>query len=152
MKTVTVSVDVSTPRERVYEYLGVMANHEQFTDHFMVDWELSRPERGVGATASVRVKAPGEKERTEIVVVDAEPGRRTVEEGTGAGGRRRTRGTYTLEDLPGGGTRINFSLELLELPARERLMGPLQRAYLKRVNGMALRRLAERLNASSSAD
>ena len=52
-----------------------------------------------------------------------------------------------LEPLPGGGTRINFELEFVELPTGERLMGPLNRAYVKRVNGKAMKRLAERLAA-----
>jgi hypothetical protein len=81
-------------------------------------------------------------------IVEADAGRRIVEEGTGgSGGKRRTRGTYALEDLPGGGTRITFTLEFLSLPTGERLMGPLQRAYVRRVNGKAMRRLAERLTA-----
>jgi hypothetical protein len=151
MKPVSVSADVPNPRPEVYEFLDVLGNHEQFTDHFMVDWELSGPKRGVGAKANVRVKATGEKDRTEMEVVEADAGRRIVEEGTGGSrGRRRTRGSYTLEDLPGGGTRIDFTLEFLSLPTREKLMGPVQRAYLKRVNGKALRRLAERLSAADT--
>jgi uncharacterized protein YndB with AHSA1/START domain len=148
MKPVTVSAEVPTPREGVYDYLDVLANHEQFTDHFMVDWKLSGPRRGVGAKANVRVKATGEKDWTDMEIVEADAGRRIVEEGTGgSGGKRRTRGTYALEDLPGGGTRITFTLEFLSLPTGERLMGPLQRAYVRRVNGKAMRRLAERLTA-----
>lgn len=148
MKPVAVSVDVPTPREEVFDFLDVMANHERFTDHFMVDWELSGPGRGVGAKANVGVRATGEKDRTDIEVVEVDAGRRTVEEAIGGPrGERRTRGTYLLDDLPDGGTRVNFTLELLSLPAREKLMGPLQRAYLKRVNGKALRRLAETLDS-----
>jgi uncharacterized protein YndB with AHSA1/START domain len=149
MKPVTVSTEVPVPREQVYEFLDVLANHEQFTDHFMVDWKLSGPRRGVGAKANVRVKATGEKDWTDMEVVEADAGRRIVEEGIGGSrGKRRTRGTYSLEDLPDGGTRINFTLEFLSLPTGERLMGPLQRAYVRRVNGKAMRRLAERLTAS----
>jgi hypothetical protein len=151
MKPVRVSVDVPNPRPEVYEFLDVLGNHEQFTDHFMVDWELSGPKRGAGAKASVKVKATGEKDRTEMEVVEADAGRRIVEEGKGGSrGMRHTRGSYTLEDLPGGGTRIDFTLEFLSLPTGEMLMGPLQRAYLKRVNGKALRRLAERLSAADT--
>ena len=151
MKPVSVSVEVPNPRQEVYDFLDVLANHEQFTDHFMVDWQLSGPERGVGAKVNLRVKATGEKDWTEIEVVEVEPGRRIVEEGTGgSGGKRRTRGTYALDDLPGGGTRITFTLEFLSLPTGERLMGPLQRAYVKRVNGKGMKRLAERLTAPRS--
>ena len=151
MKPVTVSVDVPNPRPEVYEFLDVLGNHEQFTDHFMVDWELSGPKRGVGAKANVRVKATGEKDWTEIEVVEADAGRRIVEEGTGGSrGRRRTRGTYTLADLPGTAPASTSPSSSSPSRRRERLMGPLQRAYLKRVNGKALRRLAERLSTSDT--
>jgi len=144
VKPVTVSVDVSNPPEQVYEFLDVLANHERFTDHFMVDWELSGPERGVGAKASFRVKATAEKDWTELEVVEADPPRRSVEEARGGGGgKRHTRGTYVLEPLPGGGTHVEFTLEFLQLPSSERLMGPLNRAYVRRVNRKAMKRLAE---------
>jgi ribosome-associated toxin RatA of RatAB toxin-antitoxin module len=148
VKPVSVSVKVPNSPHQVYEFLDVLANHERFTDHFMVDWELSGPERGVGAKANVRVKATVEKDWTDIEVVEADADRRIVEEATGGpSAKRRTRGTYLLEPLPDGGTRISFELEFLELPAGERLMGPLNRAYVKRVNGKAMKRLAERLAA-----
>jgi ribosome-associated toxin RatA of RatAB toxin-antitoxin module len=148
VKPVTVSVEVPNPPQEVYEFLEAIGNHESFTDHFMVDWELSGPERGVGAKANVRVKATVEKDWTDIEVVEADADRRIVEEATGGpSAKRRTRGTYLLEPLPDGGTRISFELEFLELPAGERLMGPLNRAYVKRVNGKAMKRLAERLAA-----
>ena len=148
MKPLTVSIDVPNPPHQVYEYLEVLGNHEQFTDHFMVDWQLSGPKRGVGAKANVRVKATAEKDWTDFEIVEADAGRRLVEESQGGSrGRRRMRGTYLLEELPGGGTRINFELEALELPAGERLMGPLNRLYLRRVNGKSMKRLAERLSA-----
>jgi hypothetical protein len=135
VKPVTVSIDVPNPADEVYAFLERLANHEQFTDHFMVDWQLSGAERGAGAKANVRVKA--------------DTGRRLVEETVGGpSAKRRTRGTYLLEPMPNGGTLITFELEFVSLPAAERLMGPLQRAYVKRVNRKAMRRLAERLTPS----
>jgi ribosome-associated toxin RatA of RatAB toxin-antitoxin module len=147
VKPVSVSVEVPNSPHQVYEFLDVFANHERFTDHFMVDWQLSGPERGVGAKANVRVKATVEKDWTDVEVVEADADRRIVEEATGGpSAKRRTRGTYLLEPLPDGGTRISFELEFLELPASERLMGPLNRAYVKRVNRKAMKRLAEALH------
>ena len=146
MKPVTVSVEVPNSTHQVYEFLEVLGNHESFMDHFMVDWQLSGPKRGVGAKANVRVKATVEKDWTDVKIVEADAGRRLVEEtigGPGAG--RRTRGTYLLEPLPDEGTRISFELEMVEMPRSERLMGPLNRAYIKRVNRKAMRRLKERL-------
>ncbi|HMA26017.1 MAG TPA: SRPBCC family protein [Solirubrobacterales bacterium] len=148
MKPVTVSVEVPNSTHEVYDYLDVLGNHEQFMDHFMVDWRLSGPRRGVGAKANVRVKATAEKDWTDIEVVEADSGRKLVEEAIGGSrGKRRTRGTYLLESLPDGGTRITFELEFLQLPTGERIMGPLNRAFVKRVNRKAMKRLAAQLSA-----
>jgi hypothetical protein len=143
MRPVTVSVDVPNDREEVYAYLDVLANHEPFTDHMMVDWEYSGPAAGVGAKATAKVKAPGSNEIVEIEVAEAEPRRRIVEESVSARGKRRTRGTYTLESLPEGGTRISFELAWLEAPRNERMAAPLVRAFMRRANGRAMRRLGK---------
>ena len=148
MKPVSVSIEVPTSTQQVYEFLEVLGNHESFMDHFMVDWKLSGPPRGVGAKANVRVKATAEKDWTDFEIVEADAGRRLVEESVGGpSAKRRLRGTYLLEGLPDGGTRVNFELEFLELPTGEKLMGPLNRAYVKRVNGKAMKRLADQLSA-----
>jgi hypothetical protein len=151
VKPVTVSAEVPNSTHQVYEFLEILGNHESFMDHFMVDWQLSGPKRGVGAKANVRVKATAEKDWTDVEIVEADAGRRLVEETTGGpSGKRRTRGTYKLEALPDGGTRISFELEMVEMPTTERLMGPLNRAYVKRINGKAMRRLEERLTTLQS--
>jgi hypothetical protein len=146
VKPVTTSVEVPNSTHQVYEFLDVLGNHESFMDHFMIDWQLSGPKRGVGAKANVRVKATAEKDWTDVEIVEADADRRLVEQTIGGpSASRRTRGTYRLEALPDGGTRITFVLEMLEMSRGERLMGPLNRAYVKRVNSKAMRRLAERL-------
>jgi uncharacterized protein YndB with AHSA1/START domain len=145
MKPVTVSVDVPAKREDVYAFLDVLANHESFNDHLMTDWEFSGPPAGVGAKAKATVRAPGSNEAISIEVIEVEPPMRIVEEDIGARGRRRTRGTYTLEELPDGGTRISFELAWLEAPRLERIGAPLTRAFLHRANGKAMRRLAKEL-------
>ncbi len=146
MKPVTVSVAVPNSREEVYGFLDVLANHESFTDHLMVDWELSGPRSGVGARAQARVRGVASNELIEIEVIEAEPPRRIVEEDVGAKGRRRTRGTYLLEKLPDGGTKICFEFAWLEAPWNERLAAPLMRVFMRRANGKAMRRLAKQLN------
>jgi ribosome-associated toxin RatA of RatAB toxin-antitoxin module len=146
VKPVSTSVEVPNSTHQVYEFLDVLGNHESFMDHFMVDWELSGPKRGVGAKANVRVKATVEKDWTDVEIVEADADRRLVEQTIGGpSASRRTRGTYHLEALPESGTRITFVLEMLEMSRGERLMGPLNRAYVKRVNRKAMRRLKERL-------
>jgi hypothetical protein len=148
VKPVSVSVEVPNSTHQVYEFLEVLGNHESFMDHFMVDWELSGPKRGVGAKANVRVKATAEKDWTDVEIVEADSGRRLVEQTTGGpSAKRRTRGTYLLEALPDGGTKISFELEMLEMPAAERLMGPIGRGYVRRVNRRAMKRLKGQLTA-----
>jgi hypothetical protein len=50
-----------------------------------------------------------------------------------------------LEELPNGGTRISFELAWLEAPRLEQLGAPLSRAFIRRANGKAMRRLAKLL-------
>lgn len=148
---VTVSVDVPQPREDVYAFLDVMANHEQFTDHFLVDWRCAGPATGVGSRAFVNAKVGGRKEPVEIEVIEAEPGRVIRERSRANKGRRLTQGTYTLSDLPSGGTHVEFSFEFLQLPASEKLMAPLMRAVVRRGNAKAMERLAAALRESAVA-
>jgi hypothetical protein len=150
-KPVTVSVDVPQDRERVYDFLDVMANHEPFTDHLMRDWELSGPDRGVGSKARVHVKALGVTDVVDIEVVDAEAPARIVERNTAAKAGRTGEGTYTLEPLPSGGTRITFEYRWIVTPMADKLTAPLARAYIRRTNATAMRRLAEQLEARSPA-
>jgi hypothetical protein len=149
VKPVTVSVPVPNSRDEVYAFLDVLANHESFTDHLMTDWQLSGPRSGVGARAQVRVNARSSNERIDIEVVEADPPRRIVEEDVSANGRRRTRGTYVLEKLPDGGTKISFEFAWLEAPWNERIAAPLMRVFMRRANGKAMRRLARQLGQGS---
>lgn len=43
MKSVAVSVAVPQSPQEVFAFLDVLANHQAFTDHFLLDWELSGP-------------------------------------------------------------------------------------------------------------
>ena len=145
MKPVTVSVEVAAPRSRVYKHLDVLANHAAFLDHALVDWEFSGPERGVGAKARARSNAVGSQDWTEFEVLESDD-EHIVEDGIGASGKRHTRGTYRFRDLQNGGTAISFELEWLQPSKSERLAPPLMRAFMKRVNGKAMRRLAKQLD------
>ena len=109
MKPVQVTIDVPNAREDVFDFLDVMANHEPFTNHVMRDWEYSGPDRGIGSKARVHVTAAGRTDTIDIEVVAAERPASIVEQNIGAGGKRVANGTYTLAELPGGGTRITFS-------------------------------------------
>jgi hypothetical protein len=145
MKSVEVSTVIRRPIAEVYAHLDVLANHEAFTDHFLVDWQLAGPASGVGASVTMRVRAPGRSEEVELTVIEAEPPTRTVEETVGAGGRRRTRGTYTLEAVDADRTEVRFEIAPLDVPRSERPLWPLSRAWLRRQNARSLERLREQL-------
>jgi ribosome-associated toxin RatA of RatAB toxin-antitoxin module len=146
MKPVTVEATVTKPPLEVYEFLDALANHERFLDHYLVDWEFSGPQRGVGARARARVDAPASQDYFEFEVTEAEAPSRIVERGVSSGGKRVTQGTYRLEPGPDGGTRIEFELSLVQLPRSERLIPALTRTFARRVNAKAMRRLAKQLD------
>jgi hypothetical protein len=149
MRPVSVSVAVPTSREAVYRFLDRLANHEPFTNHMLVDWSYAGPPSGVGARARMRFRKPGRADWIDLEVIDAQPPRETIEESVSAGGRRRTRGTYRLDALPEGGTRITFELTWLQAPLTDRLAAPLTRAVIRRGNERSLHRLAEQLRSGA---
>ena len=148
MKPVTVSIEVPQSAEEVFDYLAVLANHEAFLDHFLVDWKCSGPRRGVGAKAEARASAPMSQDWTEFEIVEAEEPLRIVEEGVGLKGKRHTRGTYRLRSLPSGGTEISFELEWIKSARAESLIPAMTRAFIRRPNAKAMRRLARQLAKS----
>jgi uncharacterized protein YndB with AHSA1/START domain len=142
---VTVSVVISAPREQVFDYLQDIANHPEFTDHYLVDWHLLREDSvGLGAGARFRVKIPanrfswGDSTFTEV----ARP-HRIVEVGrAGKANRVRTLGVYELAPAPGGATRVQFTLETQTAVLSDRILETFGgRAWLKRKNEKAMRRL-----------
>jgi hypothetical protein len=142
---ISVSIDVPQPREDVYAFLDVLGNHEPFTNHMLVDWSLSGPDRGVGAKARVYSKAGGRKEPVDIEVIEAQPPARNVERNVSAGGKRVGRGTYELTPLPDGGTHVQFTYSWDQAPLLDRALAPLVRSILRRGNQQAMQRLAEQL-------
>jgi uncharacterized protein YndB with AHSA1/START domain len=147
MDPVSVTVTIARPREEVFEYLADIANHAEFTDHYLVDWHLTREDtygQGAGARFKVRVPPPfGRFSWGDATFVEVEPPRRIVEAGrTGKFNRIRTLGVYTLEQGPSGTTRVTFTLETQPKALSDRIMEALGAAgWFKRKNRKALRRL-----------
>jgi uncharacterized protein YndB with AHSA1/START domain len=138
----TVTID-RTPSE-VFAYLSDVANHAEFTDHYLKDFRLLREDSlGVGAGARFRVDAPLNRfSWADITVVEADAPRRIVQRGrTGKFNRIRLLSTYTLEPL-GGSTRLTLTTETEQprLPS-DKLMELLARRWFKRKQGKAVRRL-----------
>ena len=151
MKPVRVSIDVPQQREQVYDFLDVMSNHEPFTDHILKRWKYSGPDRGIGSKAQVQVTTAGRTDTIDIEVVSAQRPETIVERNIGAGGKRVANGTYVLERLPDGGTRIVFEYSWQQAPLSERIASPLVRGVLRRSNERAMQRLAEQLEAKIPA-
>src|SRR5215213_1340350 len=148
---VTVSVDVPQPRHDVYAFLDVMANHESFTDHMLVDWSCSGPAAGVGSKATVTATFGGMTDKADIEVIEVEDGRRIKERNIANKGRRIATGTYELSDLPDGGTHVEFTFAFEQMPGYERPLAPLIRRMVRRGNTRAMERLAEQLGARATA-
>ena len=109
MKPVTATVTVPQSREEVFDFMDVLANHERFTDHFLVDWELSGPRAGVGARAQMRLKKPGPADWLDMTVLARASRRRTtIEESIGARAADVRAAPTCSRRSPDGGTRINF--------------------------------------------
>lgn len=145
MEPVTVTTTVRRPIDEVYDHLDVLGNHEAFTDHFMVDWELSGPPRGVGARLRANVVALGRKQPIDLEVHEAVAPTTIVERTVAAGGRRVTRGTYRLEPLDDHTTAVTFEIAWEQTPLGDRIAGPMIRPVLRKMNQRAMDRLAEQL-------
>ncbi|MGY6023457.1 SRPBCC family protein [Streptomyces spinosirectus] len=150
MKPVTVSTDVPQTPEQVYGFLDVMAHHERFTDHYLTDWRYSGPDRGIGSRATVTAALGGSKTDVAIEVVEADAPRRIVERNVSAAGRRLAHGTYTVEPLRTGGSRVSFAYAWERAPLADRLLAPVVRAVMRRANRTVMRRLAAELARHAS--
>jgi uncharacterized protein YndB with AHSA1/START domain len=147
MQPVTVSTVISAPRERVFDYLQDIANHSEFTDHYLVDWHLTRIDsvgRGAGARFRVKVRGPGSRfSWADSTFVEVERPRRIVEVGrAGKNNRIRTLGVYELSPAAHGSTRVSFTLETVPDKLSDRLLESLgARRWTKRKTRRAMRRL-----------
>lgn len=137
---------VSAPRERVFDFLQDIANHPSFTDHYLVDWHLTRIDSvGTGAGARFRVKAPGNRYSwADVTFAEVEPPHRIVEVGrTGKTNRIRTLGVYEL-DPAAGATKVTFTLETIPATIADRILEGLGgRSWTRRKSQRALHRLRD---------
>ena len=144
MDPISVEVVIARPREEVFEYLADIANHAEFTDHYLVDWRLTREDSyGVGAGARYKVRARGKRYTwADSTITELTAPRLIVERGrTGKFNRNLTRGVYELDEASGGTTRVTFTLETKPKLLSDRIQEIGSRGWLKRKNKKALRRL-----------
>jgi uncharacterized protein YndB with AHSA1/START domain len=142
---VTVSTVISASRERVFEYLQDIANHSEFSDHYLVDWHLTRIDSvGRGAGARFRVKVPLNRFNwADVTFAEVERPHRIVEVGSaGKNNRIRTLGVYELSPGASGTTRLRFTLQTEPRTRADRLMEALgARSWTRRQLKRAMRRL-----------
>jgi uncharacterized protein YndB with AHSA1/START domain len=145
---VSVSVTIGRPREEVFAYLADVANHAEFSDHYMTNWHLTRIDsvgRGAGARFRVGVKFQ-RFDWGDMTLVDVEPPHRIVALGRyGKFNRIKTTGIWTLEPGPGASTEVEYMFESEPALATDRIVEALsgQRRYFKRKVRKSLRRLQE---------
>ncbi|MGH2889726.1 MAG: SRPBCC family protein [Solirubrobacteraceae bacterium] len=145
MEPFTVSTTIARPREQIYEYLADIANHAEFTDHYLVDWHLTRIETyGRGAGARFRIKAPMNRfSWADVTFAELQPPYRIVERGRGGKYNRiRMLGTYTLSPGPGDTTKVQFTFETEPSQLSDKLMETFGgRSWTRRKAARAMRRL-----------
>jgi uncharacterized protein YndB with AHSA1/START domain len=121
----TVTTTVARPREEVFDYLADIANHAEFTDHFLKDFHLTREQSyGRGAGARYRVDMPLNRfPWADTTIVELDP-------------------PYRLVEGAGDTTRVELTSETEPALVTDRLLEKLgARGWLRRQNRRALRRL-----------
>jgi uncharacterized protein YndB with AHSA1/START domain len=145
MRAITVSRTVDVPRERVFRYLADIANHAEFSDHYLHDFRLERlNSSGMGASASYRLDFPLGRQWGDAAITGLEAPHRVVLEGrAGRIGRIRTRAEYTLTPADHDMTRVEYRFETEPGTPLDRLKEALGlRGWLQRAARRALGRLA----------
>jgi hypothetical protein len=110
----TVTVNVALPREQVFEYLADIANHAEFTDHYLVDWRLTRIESyGEGAGARFRSKVPLNRFAwADMTIAELQAPFKIVERGRGGKFNRiKMIGTYEIVEAHPGSSRVEYTYE-----------------------------------------
>ena len=152
MQPVTSSITIARPREDVFAYLSDIANHAEFSDHYLKDWRLTRVESaGRGAGARFKMDAPFQRFGWgDMSFVEVEAPYRIVAVGRGGKFNRiKTYAEWTLHPA-GDGTRVDYLTETEPALATDRLLEALGlRGWFKRNTGKALRRLRQILEEDS---
>jgi len=142
---VELTITIDRPREEVFEYLADIANHAEFTDHFLKDFRLTREQSyGRGAGARYRVNMPLNRfPWADTTIVEFDPPYRLVEEGrAGKYNRIKVSTEYRLLEGAGDTTRVELTSETEPALVTDRLLEKLgARGRLRRQNRRALRRL-----------
>ena len=114
MDPITVSTNIELPRELVFEYLADIANHAEFTDHYLVDWHLTRVDTiGAGAGARFRMKQPFNRFAwADMTLAEVQAPFKIVERGRGGKFNRiKMIGTYEIFERHAGVSEVIYTYE-----------------------------------------
>jgi uncharacterized protein YndB with AHSA1/START domain len=142
---VTQHVTIDRPREEVFAYLADVANHPEFTDHFLTEWRLTR-EDSEGRGAGARYRQTGRFDRFgyyDLSFAEVDAPRKLIAVGRGGKFNRiKTFHQWTLEP-DHGGTRVEYRYDTEPALPTDRLIEALsgRRGWFRRNSGKALRRL-----------
>jgi uncharacterized protein YndB with AHSA1/START domain len=148
MRPIAVSTVVDAPRERVFEYLSDIANHAEFSGHFLTQFRLERAaSAGVGAAARYRIGFPLGSMWAESVIAELdEPHLVRLEGQMGRLGRIETEAVYTLTQTGRDMTRVEYTFAATPAGPADRLKFLLGfRPWLAAKSRRALRNLADTL-------
>jgi uncharacterized protein YndB with AHSA1/START domain len=141
---VTSAVTIDRPREEVFDYLADIANHPDFSDHYLKYWLLTRLETyGRGAGARFRLdKRFSRFGWADMTFIEVDRPYRIVAAGRGGKfNRNKTFTTWTLTPA-GAATRVEYSTETEPALVTDRIMEAFgMRGWFKRGSRKALRRL-----------
>ena len=146
MDPVTVSVNIGRPREEVFAYLSDIANHAEFSDHYVEQFRLTRVDSvGRGAGARFKLRTPFQRFAwSDMTFSVVDPPHRIVAVGRGGKFNRiRTTAIWTLDHAPGGGTEVEYMIESEPALPTDRIVEALsgQRRWFKRKAAKAMNRL-----------
>ncbi len=113
MDPVTANVLIDRPREEVFDYLADIANHQEFSDHYLKEWRLTRVDSvGRGAGARFKIDAPLDRFGWgDMTFIDVERPHRIVAAGrAGKFYRNKTWTTWTLSPS-GKATQVEVTTE-----------------------------------------
>ena len=154
MRSIAVTRTVDAPRERVFEYLSDVANHAEFSDHYLHDFRLGRLDStGLGASASWRLDFPLGRVWGDTAITELDPPHLIVLEGrSGRLGRIPTRGEYRLVPADHDMTRVEYRFETRPRNPVDRLKESLgMRGWLRRKARRALGRMARGLEDGTAS-
>jgi uncharacterized protein YndB with AHSA1/START domain len=144
MDPVTAHVLIDRPREEVFDYLADIANHQEFSDHYLTEWRLTRVDSvGRGAGARFKLDTIDRFAYGDMTFIEVERPYKIVAAGRGGKfNRNKTWTTWTLSPS-GSATRVEVSTESEPALITDKFIEAVtrRRGWTKRGLGKALRRM-----------